>query len=178
MGYNNIMEDKIEKLKPGRPKKLPSNAEVASVEDIISYAMFEYYARLYTSNKGMTRDQLLNNVATNFHKTPGFVYNLYQKNRWYMRAKKLQFDRDITNLPGEFNTILDKMVSDAAIISSLGTRLISDYLLNVQYDILTPRDVFKLGMLVVECSRLANEIEGGTGNGTQNANIVKLVINE
>jgi hypothetical protein len=176
--------DKLEDLaeyrtgKPGKPKRLPIDAETASVEDIVSYAMFEYYARLYASNQELTREQLCLNVAENFKKDPGYVSNMYEKNRWYTRARKLLFDNDKSNLPTECNTILDKMIGDAATISSLGTRLISDYLVNAKYSMLTPRDIFKLGMLVVECSRLAGELNGTGKTGIQNANMVKLVINE
>jgi len=69
------------------------------------------------------------------------------------------------------------MIANTSLIAKIGTKLISEYFTNAKSHLLTPRDVFKLGMLVVECTRTASECTGGGKNNQLQGQMVKLVIN-
>jgi len=159
-------------------KRKPPDAEVESVEDIVQYAMFEYFARAYANNPVLSRQALLTDVSKKFNQPIFQIERLHKRFRWDSRAKKLLIEGGPSSIPTEHNDILDEMIANTSLIAKLGTKLISEYLTNAKSNLLTPRDVFKLGMLVVECARTASECIGGGKNNQLQGQMVKLVINE
>lgn len=157
----------------------PIDASAADVEDLVSHTMFEYYTRLYNDNPEWLRMQYITNVAEKFGISPEEVEHKYKIFRWYGRAKKIIFDsKNGSMLPAEAGNALDQMLTNTSLIATLGTRFVTDFLKEANPALMTPKDVYKIGMLVVECVRVTNEIRG-IGTNTQNqGQTINLVINE
>jgi hypothetical protein len=157
----------------------PPDAAVAGVEDMVSHAMFEYYTRLYNDNPEWKKTQYVTNVAEKFGVTVAEIENKYRQYRWFSRAKKAIFDGAHSGMLSTPATdALDQMLCNTNLIATLGTRFVTDFLKEANPALMTPKDVHKIGMLVVECVRVANEVRGvGSGNQAQGQTI-NLVINE
>jgi hypothetical protein len=159
-------------------KKRRPPTDMKAVEDIVQYAMFEYYTRLSADNPEMNKTELLKNVAGKFNKQLYKIESLYKRFNWATRAKKLLFEQGPSSIPKEYTDTMDEMLANTSLIAKLGTKLIAEYLVHAKHTLLTPKDVFKLGMLVVECTRTASECTGGGKNNQLQGQMVKLVINE
>lgn len=159
-------------------KRKPKNAEVAENEDIVKHTMYEYYAKLYAQYPDLSRQQHIVQVADRFNKTVDEIENLYVRFRWFARARQDYKTKDTSGIPKESSDIMTEMISNAGLISKLGTRLVSDFMTNANPDLLTAKDIFKLGMLVVECIRVTNELRGGSSAGQLQGQVINLVINE
>jgi hypothetical protein len=70
------------------------------------------------------------------------------------------------------------MLCNTSLIATLGTRFVTDYLKEVNPALMTPKDVYKIGMLVVECVRIQHEVMGGTTDGQKQGQVINLVIND
>lgn len=174
-----IVEPHMEDIAESRTiRKRKPVTDIGTTEDIVQYAMFEYYSKLYASSPEMNKTELLKTVSDKFNKQIFLVESLYKKFNWQTRAKKLLFEHGPSNIPQEYTEVMDEMIANTSLIAKLGTRLISDYLIHAKSNLLTPKDVFKLGMLVVECARTASECTGGGKNNQLQGQMVKLVINE
>jgi hypothetical protein len=159
-------------------RRKPQDAEAADKEDMVSHAMFEYYTRLYADNPEWYRTQYLTNVAAKFGKSQEEVESLYTRFRWFSRAKKVIFEnKNLSALPKDATEALEQMLVNTNLIASLGTRFVTDFLTTANPSLMTPKDVYKIGMLVVECIRVSNEVKGGTPGQAQ-GQVINLVINE
>lgn len=178
------MTDLIEVMEEHLPtvgehlRRKPEVVEIENVEDMAQHAMFETYAGMYKEGPESTREELIGKVAAKFNRSPEEITKLYIKFRWFSRARRYLLQEEDSSIPAVFSTAIDEMLSNACLISKLGTRLIADYLVNVNPATLTAKDTHKLGMLVIECIRVTNEVNGGGKSMQQQGNIVNLMIGD
>lgn len=184
MWHNVCMTDLIETMEPHLPaigehvRRKPEAVETENVEDMAQHAMFESYAGLYVQKPEATREELIRQVAERYNKSPEEINRLYVKFRWFGRARRLLLQETDSSIPAVYSNAIDEMLANAGLISKLGTRLVADYLVNVNPAQLTAKDVHKLGMLVVECIRVTHEVNGGGKTQQQQGQVINLVINE
>jgi len=159
-------------------RRKPEAVEIENVEDMVQHAMFETYAGLYKEYPESTREELIGKVARKYNKSPEEITKTYVKFRWFGRARKYLLQEEDSNIPAVYSNAIDEMLASAGLISKLGTRLIADYLVNVNPASLTAKDAHKLGMLVVECIRVTNEVNGGGKSAQQQGTVVNLLIGD
>jgi hypothetical protein len=175
------MKDLIDIVKPGltelAEKRKPADVEVELKETVVEKAYFDFYVKLYKAHPEYSKQQYILGVAEQFNKSPQLINDLYTKFRWYTRAKKEVLKSEY--MPPETGSAVNELLSDAFLISKMGTRLITDYIVNANPQLMQAKDIFKLGMLVVECIRVTNEVNIGTGqSGQAQGQVINLVINE
>lgn len=163
-------------------KRKPTLERLADKEDVFQHSMFEYYTKVYSENPGMKGHRHYEIVADHFKKDISEIVFTAKKFAWLVRARKLFIGmkakgESANALPTEATDIIKDIVSNSHTIAKLGTKLISEYLVSVDTKLLKPHDVFKLGMLVVECVRVTHEVLGGT-SGQSQGQTIQLVINE
>ena len=181
-----LTEDVIKENLPAivdNKKRKPNLERLASREDIFQHSMFEYYFKVYSENPGMKGHHYYKMVSDHFNKDIVYIVEIAKKFSWLARARKASItmrmsQKDPSGLAMEATDMIKDMVANAHLIAKLGTDLISRYLINVNPKVLHPRDIFKLGMLVVECVRVTNEVTGGSTTGQSQGQTIQLVINE
>lgn len=184
MWHNGSMRDLIDTVQDHLPaiaeaRTKPKDAEVIDIEDMVSHSMFEYYTKIYHEYPDWNRAQYVQNVADKFGVPTADIDAKYQKYRWFSRAKKAILEgKSGTMLPKDATEALDQMLINTNLIATLGTRFITDYLKEANPLLMTPKDVHKIGMLVVECVRITNEVKGGAAPGQAQGQVINFVINE